>query len=88
MRKIILTVFFLSAGIFAIANNTKESNETCESYAFRAAQAEITYYGGHHNWYNVYTGWVNDCYEFMDGDPSGWSDPLFCDLSCWPGYYD
>ncbi|WP_397447663.1 hypothetical protein [Polaribacter sp. R77954] len=92
MKKIIFsfTIFFISITINPNNIEDFELNMPCEEYATNAARAEIKYYGGHHNWYNVYTSWYNDCMDpdIMNGDPSGWEDPIFCDLSCWPSYYD
>lgn len=84
MKKILLTTFFLSAFISANANSTELILETCEGYAHRAAKAEVIYYGDWDGYNRLYAGWLSDCNEYMGGDPTGWEDPMFCDLTCWP----
>lgn len=84
MKKIILTVFFLSASIYANANSTKELKVSCEEYAHKAARAEVIYYGDWDGYSRLYSGWLSDCNNYMDGDATGWGDPMFCDNSCWP----
>lgn len=97
MKKTILILFVLS--VFATFANNSDKNdakdeinllehETCEEYAANAAKEEATYYWDWGNYWSIKQEWLDICNDVMGGDPSGWEDPLFCDLSCWPSYYD